>query len=441
MKKRLLVFSADALVREDVDYLMTLPNFGNVMKESCRINKVRTIYPSLTYPVHVSISTGCYAGKHGIVNNCDFTTGDAEDTWIWYHDRIKVDDIFTLAKKHGYTTGSVFWPVTSNHPYIDYHVPEYWLPLPTDSLEGSFRRLGSSDNVVGIIKSNSHFLDPNYVKTGKKNFTREPDADNFIIGCSCDIIKKYAPEVMFIHNWIVDSARHKFGVFNSEVTKAVKEVDGQFGKLVQALKEAGVYDDTNIVVLSDHGQMDVKRVVETNVFLADRGLIDVDDQGNVVDFKAFCFSGGLCSQVYLKDPRDSKIYNQVYTILKEMADEGIYGFSKVFSREEVNVTEHLYGDFSFVLETDGFSSFGDACSRPVVRLYNTDDYRFGRATHGYLPDKGPQPVFHATGPDFVKNKILERAPIVDEGPTFAKLLGFSMPDADGKPINDFLTSV
>ena len=100
--------------------------------------------------------------------------------------------------------------------------------------------------------------------------------------------------------------------------------------------------------------------------------------------------------------------------------------------------EHLYGGFSFVLESDGYTSFGDKAVRPLVQNFDVDDYRFGRATHGYLPDFGAQPVFVAKGPDFRCGVTLERGLVVDEAPTYAKLLGVELPQADGRPMEQFL---
>ena len=57
MKKRILVFSADAMVCEDVDALRQLPNFQKYLAGGCEVTGgMRTIYPSVTYPAHVSMA-------------------------------------------------------------------------------------------------------------------------------------------------------------------------------------------------------------------------------------------------------------------------------------------------------------------------------------------------------------------------------------------------
>ena len=91
-----------------------------------------------------------------------------------------------------------------------------------------------------------------------------------------------------------------------------------------------------------------------------------------------------------------------------------------------------------MIESDGYTSFGDKAVRPLVQNFDVNDYRFGRATHGYLPDLGAQPVFVAKGPDFRERTTLERGLVVDEAPTYAKLLGVELSQADGKAMDCFL---
>ena len=85
-------------------------------------------------------------------------------------------------------------------------------------------------------------------------------------------------------------------------------------------------------------------------------------------------------------------------------------------------------------------SFSNACTRPLVRPADNSDYKFGHATHGYHPDKGPQPTLLACGPHIRPGVVLERRPIVDEAPTYARILGVSLPDAEGTAIEEILTS-
>lgn len=65
----------------------------------------------------------------------------------------------------------------------------------------------------------------------------------------------------------------------------------------------GNYPDKHGVT-SDHGQMDISRIINPNVMLADYGFLTVDKEGKITDWKAYCLSNGLSAVVYLKNPED-----------------------------------------------------------------------------------------------------------------------------------------
>ncbi|NLU25046.1 MAG: alkaline phosphatase family protein [Clostridiales bacterium] len=439
MKKRIIVLSADAMVCEDVDKLRGLPNFQKYLAGGSEYkNGMRTIYPSVTYPIHVSMSTGCYAGKHQVTSNFNFTTENKNDNWKWFSDAIAVEDIFTAAKKAGYKTAAIAWPVTGCHPSIDYLMDEYWMPEPGDTLCSSFKRAGSSEEMLQILKNNAKYLEKDYYLGGKKHFMVIPEVDDFIVHVSCDVIRQYQPEVTFIHTGAFDSYRHAHGAFSSYLDKGVEDLDKYIGLLMDACQEAGVAEDTNLFLVSDHGQRDINRAINLNVKLADAGLIELDKDGKVTDWQAYCFSNAMSALVYVKDPANAALKGKVYRVLRDLQSEGVFGIGRIYTAKEAREEEQLYGDFTFVIESDGYTSFGDSAVRPLVQNFDASDYRFGRATHGYMPDYGPQPVFVAKGPDIREGVTLQRGRVVDEAPTYAKLLGVKLPKADGKAIEEIL---
>ena len=135
---------------------------------------------------------------------------------------------------------------------------------------------------------------------------------------------------------------------------------------------------------------------------------------------------------------DEKLYQRVFQLLRWMREEGIYGISEVLTAEEADEKYRLNGPFSFVIESDDYTSFGENTSGPLVESFGDRDYRYGRASHGYYPQKGPQPVFMAKGPDFAESAVLEKGRLIDQAPTYAKLLGVALPDTDGTPIDEFV---
>lgn len=430
---KVIVFSCDAMVYEDILYLLeTSPRFKELYAKGSGVKRVKTIYPSVTYPCHTTMSTGAYPNKHGVTNNSEFHPGQLKNVpWNWFADVVKCPDIFAAAKAAGKTTAAVFWPVTGNNQNIDYLVDEYWPQGPEDSKKDCYLRSGTTEELYRVA------VEP-YMEGLK--IRSHPDTDDFLINCCCDIIKHYQPDLLMVHTGDVDAYRHKSGLFTPMVTKGVEDTERWFYQLMDAAKEAGIYEKTNFFLISDHGQMEIVRSVKPNVLFAENGLMDIDENGNMTDWKAYCHSTGMSAQIRLKDPSDREVWQKTYDLLKMMEYEGVYGISKVYTAEEIDELEHLNGEFSFVVETDGYSSFSEDWKRPIVAPLDITDYRFGRATHGHLPDKGPQPVFFAVGPDIKEGVYLERRPTVDEAPTYAKILGAEMPWADGVAIDEILVN-
>ena len=124
MSKHLIVVSVDALVYEDLEYAKTLPNFKRLLDGASVIERVRTIYPSVTHPVHATLITGAPAGVTGITNNLIFKPGAPDtDHTQWYNilSEIKCDTLLHAAKRAGLTTACSTWPVTADGgDVIDY---------------------------------------------------------------------------------------------------------------------------------------------------------------------------------------------------------------------------------------------------------------------------------------------------------------------------------
>jgi len=432
------VISVDALFAEDKTYVETKENLGSWLKHASGCVNTRSIYPTVTYPNHVAMATGTYPERNGIHTNYMFTlTGNGHDHWYWDARYIKVDTIFAAAKKAGYTTAGGFWPVTCWSGDIDYNIPEYWLSHKEDTIENTFPRMGSSPEVMEIIQANRGYLRPGV----EHNIDCEPEYDEFIVHCDCDIIRRYKPEVFLTHWCVVDTFRHQYGIDHDKIKEAIDHVDRFFGLIVQALKDAGVYDNTDIFVISDHGQMDCQRMIRLNKFFVDKGFITLDEEGRVKDYKAIVIPDGMSASVYMKDRNNQADCQLVYDTLREMAEVGIYGFCQVLTKEEAVSRYHLDGAFDFILEGDGYTSVIDGFDGAYTVREDktaTKDHRHGRGNHGFMPEKGPKPMFWCKGPHIVPDVWLPEHVVVDEAPTYAALLGASLPDAQGKPMLELL---
>ena len=224
-KRRLVVMSVDAMVTEDVDKLREMPNFHRYMTGAAEIKRVRAVYPTITYPEHTSIATGVYPDRHGgIASSPPLFGWKGPIPWLCFHDAVKVLYIFTAAKKRGLSTAAVFWPVTGNHPDIDWLIDEYWTQGEGDTLREAFKRSGSTPEVLEIVDKYA----PIMVER------RHPQADDFVVSCTCDIIERFKPELLMIHPANIDGYRHSYGLWGAEVDRGIAEADGWIGQLVRS---------------------------------------------------------------------------------------------------------------------------------------------------------------------------------------------------------------
>ena len=433
MRNKLLVLSMDAMVWEDVALLQTLPNFGKLFGKMSGVKKMRTIYPSITYPAHVSIMTGARPGRTGVFTNGKLHTGAGVH---WHYDGriVRCGDIFEAAKKAGAETAAVFWPVTGHNPNIDHLINEYFFPEPGESPEEGFARWGADAAALQAVRENLDRWPVNYRnREGVLRF--DNTYDHFLIGCSASLIRNTKPDVLFIHNCWLDTERHRNGVFNEAVTRGLHLTDEWLGELIRAMEDAGTRQDTDFVLLSDHGQMDFERRIRINTLLGRGGFLETDAEGRITSWKAMAQSNGMSCTVFV---RDESVKPSLFSWLETLRQEGCWGIGEILLPEETREVYGLYGDFACIVETDGKTAFADAATEPPVAPADYSDYRTGQATHGYRPEKGPQPVFLCSGPRFKENVLLESGRVIDEAPTLAALWKETLPQAEGIPLRELL---
>ena len=156
--------------------------------------------------------------------------------------------------------------------------------------------------------------------------------------------------------------------------------------------------------------MDFARRLKVNTLLRRGGFVDVNEDGTLKNWKAFSQSNGMSATIWVKDQKDKQ---DVFNYLTRLRDEGVWGFSEVLTRQQVAEEYGFDGDFDYVLETDGYTAFGDGFAEPIINPIDLSDYRLGMATHGYKPEKGPQPIFITNGPSFNKDVIIEKSDIIN----------------------------
>ena len=118
-KPKLFVFMVDALCESDVAYMRTLKNFGWMLENGALVREMLPVYPSFTYPCHVSIMTGCYPDKHGIPHNEQVKAGVHPVPWYTSRKLVQKKFFAEYAKEQGVTAKVLIGGAVITQEYAD----------------------------------------------------------------------------------------------------------------------------------------------------------------------------------------------------------------------------------------------------------------------------------------------------------------------------------
>lgn len=175
-------------------------------------------FPSLTFPNHYALVTGLRPDHNGIVNN---TMYDAQLGKFSLGNRKAVSDgrwwaegtpLWETADRHGLRTATMFWP--GSEADIHGHHPDYWKPY-----DGALTPTQRVDQVLAWL----------------------------------DLPADQRPTFLTLYFDAVDHAGHRYGPDSPQVNQALRETDQALARLVAGLKQRGLFDHMNLIVLADHG--------------------------------------------------------------------------------------------------------------------------------------------------------------------------------------------
>ena len=419
--KYVIVISFDAVSEEDLEFLSKQPNFSKLIKNGALIKNVESVYPSLTYPAHVTIVTGKYPKNHGVINNTVLDFKNDNPDWYWYRKYIKGDTIFDLAEKSGMKTCSILWPVTARSK-ITYNMPEIFC---TKRYDNQILKSALAGSKIYQVNMNKRF---GYLRQGME----EPYLDNFATEVAKKTIRELKPNLILLHLIDSDSQKHKYGIENKEVIESLKRHDERLGEIIESLKLAGIYEDSTIIALGDHSQINVNNVIKLNSILIKNDLINVN--GNKIkSYKAIAKSCDGSSYIYLKNKNDVETRKKVRDILNELKNKYSNVIEEVYNNEEI---KNLGADInaSFMIEAKrGYYFIDDFLGEAIEVIDESSKIKHKlRASHGYLPSRDNYKTFFiAYGKTIKKGVVLEKGKLINHGPTIAKILDIDLRDCDG----------
>ena len=359
-------------------------NILSLAKAGVQAEALLPVFPSKTFPNHLSIATGMYPVNHGIVHNYfyhrglkkHYRLGAAKQNSAW----LTALPIWNIAEQQGVKTAIYFWP------------------------ESEAQTTGGK---------------PSYNFSYNKKTSNQTRVNKIIDWLKLPSEKKPALIVSYFST--VDHAGHFFGPSSVEVKQAVADIDLLIGYLLTRLKNE-IIDEVDIILVSDHGMMrsGIDNSIDTNTLLTlPSNVTMVNGQTQL-----YFYSDNADA---LLDVRSQLSANNS---LSDEAKNNKASPYKIYSKGQY--PEHWHFN-----QKDNLSPFKQNNTVPDLIVDASPPYNFvtgnkykSFATHGYDPLNHPQldGIFIANGPSF--NKKMHIAPFenIHIFPLLIHLLSLNQPN-------------
>jgi len=369
----LILISMDGF-RWDYTERTDTPNFDILIEKGARAQSLIPVFPTSTFPNHLSIVTGLYPENHGIISNTMYD--DVFDAWYkigegsesvlesrWYEG----EPIWVTAEKQGKVSATYFWP--GSEAEINGKRPTYW-----------------------------YVFDP--------STSNETIIDQLLAWL--DLPEGERPVFMMAYFYDADHWGHNLGPEAEGMDTIIQGLDLDLGRLIAGLTARDLLDKVNIIITADHGMVEIDR--ERMIFLDD--YIDLAD----VTMVRWSPVAGIIPNEGLED----SIYNLLVNVHPQLS---------VYKKEET--PEHLhYRNHRRITPIIGIADEGWSIS--TRDYYNSNPESNTGGTHGYDPAfLSMHGIFLAYGPAFKDGLIVPSFQNIHIYELIANVLGIEPAVTDG----------
>ena len=408
--RKMVLISLDAVFRDDLDRLEPGGFLDTLWKRSTTCDQVKTVFPSLTYPAHTTLITGCDPADHGIGQNQPFQPekDPAMRAWYWDAAAIKRPTLFDAVKGAGGRCASVLWPVTGKSRSIRWNFPEV-LALPGENQVLKMLSYGTPLWILGTE-----------LRLGRQRVsTKEPHLSDYGCLLTCDVIRRKRPDLTALHMVDVDDMRHHHGVTSPEALQGLKRLEQRVQRIYETVQSTPGMEDALFVLVSDHGQADVDRPVCVTEALEQAGF------GGALRVQ----SNGMTAYLY----RSCDDSQRVGDALSYLENNGIFiGIERVYDKETLRQMGCVDGNgepICAAVEAAPGVVFSDALP----------EAKREKATHGFGPGHPAGDCLLAIhGRGIPEGVSLPPMAMCCVAPTLAELMEVPLPKATGHSYADLV---
>jgi predicted AlkP superfamily pyrophosphatase or phosphodiesterase len=426
-----VMISVDGLGAYYLDDLKAeMPTIRALAADGARASMMKASTPTVTWPNHTTLVTGVTPAKHGVIGNNYFDRATRKKVTlisdpVYDKDQIvKVPTIYDLASAAGMKTAGIRWPATRNAKTLDWEIPDV---VNTNLL----RKYTTSALLVECEKAGIDIFADDKAELASGSPPPKPTDENCVRVLNL-ILHENRPSLALLHVIDVDHTEHLKGPKSPEAYQAVKAADEQIKEVWEELKR-DYPGKATLLVVSDHGFSPIRRMILPNVILRKAGL--VAEKGTTGSVQIVTQGG--CAFVYVLDAAHrGEIIEKIKNALHGL--EGVTRIAEPKNFKEYGVADPKDDPHApdLILFAEEGCNFGDTAAGELP--FNDKPERKG--SHGHDPNL---PDLHATfvawGAGIKRGARLGEISNVDVAPTIAKLLGISIPNADGKALKEILT--
>jgi predicted AlkP superfamily pyrophosphatase or phosphodiesterase len=395
---------------------LKIPNLRALVSQGSFATGVHGVLPTLTYPSHTTLLTGVSPARHGIVSNLTFDPLQKnQQGWFWYASDIKVPTLWDAARAAHLKTVNVHWPVSVDAA-IDLNLPQIWRTGTADD-----RKLVRALSTPGLYDRLEKQLGP-YADGIDESIEADETRSRFGIA----LLASEHPRFATLYYTALDHTQHLFGPDTPEAHAVLERIDAIVGKVVETARKSD--PSTVICIVSDHGFAPIDKDVNLAGAFIQAGLITLDTKSKVTGWSAEPWFSGGSAAIMLAQPDDAAVKEKVRGLLGQLSADPANGIVSVFDHDQIVARGGNPGAAFYV----GFKPGYEMAADPAAPLVGPSTLK---GMHGYFPDTPEmRSTFIIAGAGIQPNHALGEIDMRAIAPTLAKLLGVSLPQAEGKPV-------
>lgn len=272
-----LIFAMDGLQPSQVTFEL-MPNLTAFASTGVFFENHHPVYPSVTRVNAASIMTGCYPGTHGLVGN---TLVIRE-----YDPRLAFSALVPELTKVIQKTGRLLLRPTLAEILAAHH--KKFVSVGTGSSGNSFVHNPHLSSDSGQTIHPEFTIPANLASLVTSKFgdwLERTQPDHTRNEYAVRVLTEYALDDQELAIYWCDEpdlTQHAAGVNSEQGKEALAIADRTFGKVIEWLDKHGQLNETDVMVVSDHGYSTSQGVIDVHSLVNGAGFAPVDGPGGVI---------------------------------------------------------------------------------------------------------------------------------------------------------------